>query len=449
MVEEITGHKQIIAAIRLEQRRRQPRLLHRLAHHPDAAALRFGKPRLVQHCRHARVARLTARLPQMLRRLERETRVANLQPVGVANDLHRAVAAVAAVHQRVHQRLTDDTLRDHRFVLALQVALVQSKALGQIVQHSGLGAADQAKQRIAQLNGVEPTIRVRHPFTARHADVIHPRHGETAAQGQGVAKQHQPRHRGPPAPLRILADAAQRTQQILVRPAQLFGIRVGGGAGLAVVGQGCGCQIVQRGIRHQTGIKTLALTPLVEHRQIVIGAMLIHTAHTAQRPFGQALGLEENRLVLRRRLGDEGHHHGSPLHLLGAQLHAHRHIEALAALRGQGGAQLVGLRHALHLVAGEQRHLFPHHPQHQPAPTQTGFIGKRTHRFQQRLPGLAGPLGLDALGFVQQVQALQQLQRRHAGRPWAVTSASRRRISASAFFKSASISASGRGGVKV
>ena len=50
-------------------------------------------------------------------------RIAHFQPVGVADHLHRAVDAVAAVHQRIDDGLADHALGDEWAVLPLQLAL--------------------------------------------------------------------------------------------------------------------------------------------------------------------------------------------------------------------------------------------------------------------------------------------------------------------------------------
>jgi hypothetical protein len=100
-------------------------------------------------------------------------------------------------------------------------------------------------------------------------------------------------------PALVLADAAQGAQQFFVGPAQFFGVRVGLGAGLAVVGQRFGGQVVLRGVGHQAGVEAVALAALVEHGQVVVGAVLVHAANAAQRAFGQTLGLEEDGFVLR------------------------------------------------------------------------------------------------------------------------------------------------------
>lgn len=63
--------------------------------------------------------------------------------------------------------------------------------------------------------------------------------------------------------------------------------------------------------------------------------------------------------------------------------------------------------------------------------------------FQYGFTRFRRPFGLYVLVFIEQVEAFQQFNGRHA-----VTSCSSRTISASASFSSASISSSGRGGVK-
>jgi hypothetical protein len=98
-------------------------------------------------------------------------------------------------------------------------------------------------------------------------------------------------------------------QQVFVTPAQFFGIGVGLGPGLAVVGNGFGLQIIHGGIGYQRGVKAFGLAALVEDGQVVVGAMLVGAADAPQRTFGQALGLEEDGFVLGLRLGHMHHQH--------------------------------------------------------------------------------------------------------------------------------------------
>jgi hypothetical protein len=87
----------------------------------------------------------------MVWRLERKAGVADFEPVGIADHLHRRLHAVAAVHQGIDQRLAQGAQRDDGRVAALQLAFFQPKALGQVIQHRGLGAAQRREQRRAQL----------------------------------------------------------------------------------------------------------------------------------------------------------------------------------------------------------------------------------------------------------------------------------------------------------
>jgi hypothetical protein len=126
-----------------------------------------AKPGVVQGGGNLGVARLRAGFAQVLGRLEREAGVADFQPVGVANDLHRAVAAVAAVHQGVDHGLADHAKGMTGVSLPLQVALGQAEAFGQVVQDGGLGAADQAEQRVAQARWCQSGGRGRAPIRGR------------------------------------------------------------------------------------------------------------------------------------------------------------------------------------------------------------------------------------------------------------------------------------------
>ena len=117
------------------------------------------------------------------------------------------------MHQRVDQCLADHAQGDGWCIAPLQVAFFQRKAFGQVVQNGSLGAAHQAQQWVAQIDGVKAPVGVGHPFAAGHADVVHPHHGEAAAQCHRFSKQHESGHGGLPSfgvgALRVAADAAQ------------------------------------------------------------------------------------------------------------------------------------------------------------------------------------------------------------------------------------------------
>jgi hypothetical protein len=86
-------------------------------------------------------------------------------------------------------------------------------------------------------------------------------------------------------------------QQFFVAPAQFFGVGVGFGAGLAVVGHGFGGQVVQGGVGHQAGVEAVLLAALVEHGQVVVGAVLVGAADAAEaHPLGRPWALKKTGL---------------------------------------------------------------------------------------------------------------------------------------------------------
>ncbi len=437
VVEEVAGDELVCAPVGFKQRGCEAGLLHALAHDAYAAALGFSETSFMQYCRDLGVARLGTGFTQMLGRLEREAGIADFQPVGVANDLYRTVAAIAAVHQGIDQRFADDAQRNHRLVLSLQFAFGQTEVPGQIIQHGSLGTADQAEQRVAQFDGIETAVGVGHPFSAWHPDIIDASHGKTAAQGRWLAEQDQASDGRPPFAFLIAANTAERLQQFLVGPAQLFGIWVGFTSGFSVVGNGIRRKVVHFGIGDNAGIEAFLLTALVEDGHVVVGAMLICTADATECPSRQSLCLEENRLVLRLSLWDEDHDDVIALHIFDGDIHSNRNVEDIAALVGNVGHDLVRVRNALDFIGWKKHQFFSHDAEHDPAAAQARLIGKGTDSFENGFAYLGTALGLDTLVLIKEVEAFEQLDSSHA-RASAVTLRSSLTIPSSARFRSAS-----------
>ena len=169
---------------------------HQFAHGADTAAFCLGDVHLMQHGRNARVAGFRARFAQLFFRFDGMPRVANLQPIGITDDLDRTVNAVAAVHDGVDNGLTDNPQRNPGLVFSRQSALGQRERLDQFIAHCIGGAPDGGKQWGADFQGVEPVIGVFHPLPTGYPDVIDAHHGKTATQGHGRAKQDDAGHRG-------------------------------------------------------------------------------------------------------------------------------------------------------------------------------------------------------------------------------------------------------------
>lgn len=196
---------------------------------------------------------------QRARELERMARITDLQAVAISDDLYRRMTAVAAVHQRIHHRLPDDALRHHRAVLALQVALRQAECLGQVIENRRLGAPDQTEQRVPQVDAVETALGIRKPLGSGHADVVDPRRRQAASQSHRIAEQHESGNGRLVLAAFVRDHASKCLQQLLVRPAQLFGVRIDFAPGLpivilAVVDRGsenppCRCATRHRGAR--------------------------------------------------------------------------------------------------------------------------------------------------------------------------------------------------------
>lgn len=91
--------------------------------------------------------------------------------------------------------------------------------------------------------------------------------------------------------------------------------------------------------------------------------MLIGAADTPEGASWQALGIEENGLVLRLRFRHVHDQYGFALNGFRADIHPHRLVKDAAALGGDFRAQFFGLVDAFHLIRRKQSHFFTDHAQ--------------------------------------------------------------------------------------
>ncbi len=131
----------------------------------------------------------------------------------------------------------------------------------------------------------------------------------------------------------------------------------------------------------QAGVVAFMLATLVEDDEVVFGATLVGAADAAERAARQALRLEEDRLVLRRRLGHTDHRDDLALQRLGADVDPDRAVEHACALAGDLGNQLVGLVESFDFIGREQRLFLAVYAEQDPAAVQAGLVGQRTHGF--------------------------------------------------------------------
>lgn len=254
-------------------------------------------------------------------------------------------------------------------------------------------------------------------WPAGHADVVDAHHREAAPQRLARAEQHDARHRGP-EPAVVPPGTTQGAQQVVVRPAQLFGVRVDGAALLPVVGDGGGVDVGHVGIGQHGGIEGIHLMPGVERDQIVFRALLVGRAHAAERAPWQAQLPEEDRLFCRRGLRHMDHHHGPALQLFYCHARADRLVESAGALAGQVRLQLVRVADAIHPVGRVKQILrIAVHAQQQIATAKAGLVGKGADRLQDGAVDAPRLLGLDAVRLIERGQLLQQVfgAAHHAG----------------------------------
>ena len=119
---------------------------------------------------------------------DRMPRVTNFKPIGIADDLNRAVNAVAAVHDCIHNGLANHTQRQGWLILTRQCAFGQGERLNQLIAHRVGGAANRGKQWCANLQRVKAMVWVLNPLPAGHPDVVNAHHRKAAPQGHGAAK---------------------------------------------------------------------------------------------------------------------------------------------------------------------------------------------------------------------------------------------------------------------
>lgn len=218
VMEQECDHELVALAVGLEGRGREADFVHQLPHDPDAAALGFSEVGVVKDGGNDRVAGLRARLAQSILGDEGMAGIANLQPVPIADDLHRALHPIAAMHNGVYHRLADDAVRHERDVCPVKLTRRERECLGQAVQNGCPRASDERDQWGAKLDGLEAAIRIGHPFPAGHPDAAHPHHGEPASQGLGSAKDQDAGGGGPENPV-LSRGIPQCVQEFLIVPA--------------------------------------------------------------------------------------------------------------------------------------------------------------------------------------------------------------------------------------
>ena len=172
----------ILGPVGLKEGRHERVLLHQLPNRADTRTLRLRVPCFMQDGGNLPVPRPGPRLAQAFVGDQRDARIADLQPVCVADDLHRPLDAVVSMHYRVDHDLTNGIPRDQRHVLAPVLSGRQVEPRQQVLQDLPDSARDGSQQRVAYLHALVTRFRIRHPFAAWDADVVHAHHGEEPAQ---------------------------------------------------------------------------------------------------------------------------------------------------------------------------------------------------------------------------------------------------------------------------
>ena len=192
----------------------------------NAAALRLGDFHISEHRRQHRVALCRPGAPQFGHRLERTAGVDELDAVAVAHHHRRLVETVAAVNDRVRQRLAERLTRHQRLLQALHRAGRQVEAARQVVLD---GCCDLPKRQQRALAHVQrrgkAALRIGHPLGADHPHIRHLRCRKQPPQRQRPTEQQHPRHRR----LEYPAHAPRRQQcfeQVVVAVAQLLRLRI-------------------------------------------------------------------------------------------------------------------------------------------------------------------------------------------------------------------------------
>src|SRR5690606_30161329 len=162
-----------------------------------------------------RVASLGARFTETVFRLERMTRVTDLDAVGIPNDLGWALSTVAPMHERIDDGLPDHANRNSRRVPALEFARGEMELSREIVQDRGLTPPNQADDRIPHIDGLETHLRILHPLGARNPDIIESDHWVESSQERAAPEEEDPGDGGDD--LRTITyRAADTYQEVLV-----------------------------------------------------------------------------------------------------------------------------------------------------------------------------------------------------------------------------------------
>ena len=103
---------------------------------------------------------------------ERVSGVSNLDPVAVADDLDRAGDAVVAMGQGIDEGLADHGLGDLRAILALGSPGLKHEGPRQVIDDRLISAPEREQQRVANLDGFVPMVRIRNPVRPRYPDVV-------------------------------------------------------------------------------------------------------------------------------------------------------------------------------------------------------------------------------------------------------------------------------------
>ncbi len=91
MVEEEGGREAIVLPVRVEERWRELRSSHPVAHHSDASALVLGEPQIVKELNEMRIAGLGPWLAEIVLVDERVPRVPDLETIAESQDLNRGL----------------------------------------------------------------------------------------------------------------------------------------------------------------------------------------------------------------------------------------------------------------------------------------------------------------------------------------------------------------------
>lgn len=148
----------------------------------------------------------------------------------------------------------------------------------------------------------------------------------------------------------------------------------------------------------------------IERDQIILGALLIRGADASVGAAWKSKIAEKDGLVRGRGLRHVRDDHRLAIQGFDGNAGTHGTIEHAGTLAGQVRLQLVGVVHADDAVGvTEKTLLIANDPEEQIAAPESGFVGKGADGLHDRAVDLGAELGLDALGFVERRQLLQQV----------------------------------------